>query len=313
MMALEGAPGGFRGAYITARDVVRYDGLRGLYKGFGTVLTGLIPARMLYLATLEATKSGVQSMLRYYPQVSDTFVASSSSFIAGGAASLAGQLVIVPIDVVSQRLMIMGGGQAGASIGVPASVIHVREPGGRVNGIQLARHIIHTEGVFRGLYRGFGASVVTFVPSSAIWWASYGAWQSVLWHQVDKVAMFRPEGAVERSSGSILGVQVVAGILTGCTSASLTNPLDVIKTRIQTAKAHPTDGSAPSWRTVAADLLRSEGPRGFFRGLVPRMTSTAIWGTAMVTTYEFLKRMCILPGDDDKDVNASVVLGTGHS
>mgnify|MGYP001080347409 len=37
-----------------------------------------------------------------------------------------------------------------------------------MNGLQVARQIIAVEGV-RGLYRGFGASVMTFVPNSAIW------------------------------------------------------------------------------------------------------------------------------------------------
>lgn len=43
--ALEGAPSGLRGAANIARDVVRTDGVRGLYRGFGTVIIGIIPAR----------------------------------------------------------------------------------------------------------------------------------------------------------------------------------------------------------------------------------------------------------------------------
>ena len=41
-------------------------------------------------------------------------------------------------------------------------------PKTRQNGIQLAIQILHKEGI-RGLYRGFGASIATFVPSSALW------------------------------------------------------------------------------------------------------------------------------------------------
>ena len=41
-------------------------------------------------------------------------------------------------------------------------------PRPRQNGIQLAMQILQKEGV-GGLYRGFGASIATFVPSSAIW------------------------------------------------------------------------------------------------------------------------------------------------
>lgn len=301
MMALEGAPSGIRGVVYTVRDVVHHDGVRGLYKGFGTVLCGLIPARMLYLATLEATKSGMHTILhrrgkdsdggetRYF---SDAFAASLASFFAGGTASLAGQLVIVPIDVVSQRLMIMGGGSDPRRSLSSTSAAKTMP---RVNGLQLARQIVSEEGVL-GLYRGFGASVVTFVPSSAIWWASYGAWQTILWNQADRLSA-APQG-VERSSTNILGVQVVSGILTGCTSAVLTNPLDVVKTRLQTAKTNPADGARPTWRSIASNLFKTDGLSGFFRGVVPRMISTSIWGTAMVTTYEFLKRMCALEEEE---------------
>lgn len=55
----------------------------------------------------------------------------------------------------------------------------------RMNGVSMARHVIATEGVL-GLYRGFGMSVATFVPSSGIWWGSYGAFQKLVWQQVDQ-------------------------------------------------------------------------------------------------------------------------------
>ncbi|KDD73811.1 hypothetical protein H632_c1819p0, partial [Helicosporidium sp. ATCC 50920] len=45
-MALENVPGGLRGAAHTARTVIAADGPLGLYAGFGTVIMGLVPARM---------------------------------------------------------------------------------------------------------------------------------------------------------------------------------------------------------------------------------------------------------------------------
>lgn len=146
-------------------------------------------------------------------------------------------------------------------------------------------------------------------------------WQQVLWHQVDRV-----RGHHWHSEGEILAVQGAAGILTGCTSAFLTNPLDVVKTRLQTAGAHGTAATAaavaavpaaqgapamaaaaagggsaagavagaaaaaeaaavrPTWGQVASHLLHTEGAAGFFRGVAPRMASSSIWGTTMVST-----------------------------
>jgi solute carrier family 25, member 44 len=51
----------------------------------------------------------------------------------------------------------------------------------------------------------------------------------------------------------------------------------------------------PTVTTVAKQLLAEDGPRGFFRGLLPRMANVVLWGTCMVNAYEFLKRFCVLP------------------
>jgi len=47
-------------------------------------------------------------------------------------------------------------------------------------GIDVARKVIKADGI-RGLYRGFGLSVMTYAPSSAVWWASYGSSQRIIW------------------------------------------------------------------------------------------------------------------------------------
>ena len=42
------------------------------------------------------------------------------------------------------------------------------------------RTIVRTEGV-AGLYRGFGLSLLTYVPSGFVWWATYSASQRAFW------------------------------------------------------------------------------------------------------------------------------------
>lgn len=46
-MALAGSQAGLGGAVATARGVLAADGVRGLYRGFGTVVMGMFPARMV--------------------------------------------------------------------------------------------------------------------------------------------------------------------------------------------------------------------------------------------------------------------------
>lgn len=57
----------------------------------------------------------------------------------------------------------------------------------------------------------------------------------------------------------------------------------------------PDAPSAPGGRATIAstvqELIREGGPSALMRGVVPRTLSTMMWGTAMVTAYEFLKRI----------------------
>ena len=71
--------------------------------------------------------------------------------------------------------------------------------------------------------------------------------------------------------------------------------LDIVKTRLQVLSgpqggASGVPGVRHTFWSTAAELYRQHGASGFFRGVKPRMMSVSIWGTTMVTTYEFLKR-----------------------
>lgn len=73
-------------------------------------------------------------------------------------------LLCIDMFQISQKLMVQG--YSG----------HARYKGG----IDVARKVIKADGI-RGLYRGFGLSVMTYAPSSAVWWASYGSSQRIIW------------------------------------------------------------------------------------------------------------------------------------
>ena len=95
-------------------------------------------------------------------------------------------------------------------------------------------------------------------------------------------------GGGEASASQILAVQTAAALAAGCTSATLTTPLDVVKTRLQVAGA--VGAARPSAAAVVRRLLAEDGVAGLFRGLGPRTASVALWGTCMVNAYEGLKR-----------------------
>jgi len=110
MMTLDAQGGGgnvgIRATAKAVRSVVSKEGVLGLYRGFPTVVTGFLPARLVYLSTLESVKSRMKKVLFANTQLDQTKVVAFSSFLSGACASLASQTIFVPVDVISQQQMV---------------------------------------------------------------------------------------------------------------------------------------------------------------------------------------------------------------
>ena len=102
--------------------------------------------------------------------------------------------------------------------------------------------------------------------------ATTGAYQNVLW---SLLATSRGADAPPPTAADVVPVQTLAAVFAGATSGLLTTPLDVVKTRLQTAPFEPGKPK-PTFRSVAAQLLRDEGAAGFLRGVVPRVSSAMV-------------------------------------
>ncbi|EPS74614.1 hypothetical protein M569_00141, partial [Genlisea aurea] len=254
------------------RSIFRNEGLSGFYRGFGTSMMGTVPARALYMGALEITKSYVSYISSDHlglPEASSSTIANAA---AGLSAAMAAQLVWTPVDVVSQRLMVQG------SIGLK-----------KYNGgIDAFRQIIHSDGV-KGLYRGFGISILTYAPSNAVWWASYS-----LVHRGISGSYFNNnnnngERACRPDGVSVVAIQGVSAAMASGASALVTMPLDTVKTRLQVLDG---DGVQPSVFQTVRNLVKEGGGLGAcYRGLAPRWASMSMSATIMITTYEFLKRL----------------------
>ncbi|KAJ4960212.1 hypothetical protein NE237_020122 [Protea cynaroides] len=258
-----------RNAFSIVRRILKTDGIPGLYRGFGTVITGAIPARIIFLSALESTKVAAFKIIEPF-KFSEPIQAAIANGLAGMTASVFAQAVFVPIDVVSQKLMVQGYSGYATYNG----------------GLDVARKIVKSDGI-RGLYRGFGLSVMTYSPSSAVWWASYGSSQRLIW---SKILGYDTEQNKELvpSLTTIVLVQAAGGIFAGAAASCITTPLDTIKTRLQ-VMGHEKRETATK---VVKKLIVEEGWKGLYRGLGPRFFSMSAWGTSMILSYEYLKRLC---------------------
>lgn len=79
-----------------------------------------------------------------------------------------------------------------------------------------------------------------------------------------------------------------AALVSGTVTCLITNPLWLVKTRIQAQDTRALEYSN-TWGAFSA-IHREEGLRGFYRGLVP-----SLWGVSHITLqfplYESLKQM----------------------
>jgi solute carrier family 25 protein 44 len=190
-------------------------GMRGLFSGVGPVLLGAIPARCSYIAALEAIKVPAERAAR--AMGADGSVASGFAHGAGGfAAAFVSSLVYVPVDVVSQRMMLEG---ASGSLA------------------QTVREVTSGPRGWRGLYRGLGISLMLGLPAGSLWWATYGSVRTAL---ADEAPSSRGREFAHKAIASTAAAAVVVSVM---------SPLDMIKTRVQlltdsavcdSSPAHPT-------------------------------------------------------------------------
>ncbi|EFJ20304.1 hypothetical protein SELMODRAFT_415629 [Selaginella moellendorffii] len=262
-----------------ARGILKHDGIRGFYRGFGTSLLGTIPARALYMSALEITKSNVAGGALQLG-FSEPIAAAMANAAGGVSAAVAAQLVWTPVDVISQRLMVQGGRNGGGGSGGGGGKEEFPRYRG---GFDAFRKILKSDGV-KGLYRGFGMSVLTYAPSNAVWWASYCVTQRSIWSHLGYLG-----GAAEPTSAAVVCVQGISAAAAGGAAALVTTPLDTVKTRIQVLESDRRP--PPSISQTLRVLVMEGGWRACYRGLGPRWASMSMSATTMITTYEFLKRM----------------------
>lgn len=251
------------------KQILKTDGIPGIFRGFGTSAIGSLPGRVLALTSLEVSKD----MMLKYTEGLDMPEAARVG-ISNGAAGMFSNLVscayYVPLEVIGQRLMVQG---------LPGTTVSSGP-------FDTVRKVIKAEG-FRGLYRGFGLTAVTQSPASALWWGAYGAAQHIIWRSLG----YKDDMDKKPSHMEMVTVQATAGMVAGACSSVITTPLDTVKTRLQVMDNYGV--GRPSVLKTTRTLLKEDGWRGFYRGFGPRFLNMSLYGTTMIVTYELIKRLSV--------------------
>lgn len=144
----------YRGPADVLVKTFRSEGIRGLYRGFPTVIAGGTPGTIVYLCGYDIFKDRISSALSPSNAMESTTTDEESfavHFAAGILAETVACLIYVPVDVIKERLQI----QQNKDL--------VQYKGGWDALVKICK----TEGPM-GIYKGYGATLASFGPFSAL-------------------------------------------------------------------------------------------------------------------------------------------------
>ncbi|PRP87761.1 solute carrier family 25 member 44-like [Planoprotostelium fungivorum] len=246
------------------RTSIKTAGFRGMYTGYWPNTIGNIPGNAVYLLSYNFFRSKLSD----YASDGPVWV----SLAAGGLADLTSNLFYAPVDVVVQRLFIQN------------------EKSKRYkNATDAIGQIYRADGI-KGFYRGFGAVLMTNVPSSAVWWASYESCKEAFSHLAHKIRPQTDSKVIEQN----LLAQFAAGATAGVTMVLVTNPLEVVKTRLQTQHfSRPGEAAyfyANTWQGLRS-IVKTEGPRALYKGVLPRCLYSCVFSSLSGVIYEYTMKV----------------------
>lgn len=154
------------------------------------------------------------------------------------------------------------------------------------------RKIYLNEGM-KGYYRGLGATFIVSMLASSLWWMSYENIKSLLYRPSVLPYFVLSKSSDEKSLDVHRLPQVTAGFIAGTVTSACVNPLDVVKTRIQTQNINPigTTGTTVIYRNMFHGLQclwREEGINGLMRGVLPKLMSRGPLSAISALVFELV-------------------------
>ncbi|KAF2229843.1 calcium-binding mitochondrial carrier protein Aralar2 [Viridothelium virens] len=191
---------------------------------------------------------------------------SWAHFVAGGLGGMTASTITCPLDVLRTRLQSdfyqTQLAATRAARGIPplsqlsparGAILHITET------FQILFAIPRQEG-WRALFKGLGPNLVAVIPAQATKFFTYGNGKKI-------ISKYLNDG--RESAWVHLCAAATSGIITG----TVTNPIWLVKTRLQLDRSHAERAGSVQARRYKNALdctmqtVRNEGVRGLYRGL----------------------------------------------
>lgn len=227
----------------TVQKTYKIEGFRGFYGGLSAVIVGGVPGVAIYLTSYEMSKR----------KLSEISIFKSSPFLiyftSGMIAEALCCLLFVPVDVVKERLQVQLLTNDKTLINMNNNIMY--------NGsLDAFVKIMKYEGI-QGIYKGYGATMLSYGPFSALYFLFY--------EEMKKYCMNSNDMKKDITFLQSLICSAGAGAL----ASHITNPLDLVKLRMQlergTNSTEKNVYTGTSMFKTMKLIFKQEGMSGLYR------------------------------------------------
>lgn len=247
-------------------EIYKLEGTRGLFRGLGPNLVGIVPARSINFFVYGNGKRVIANTFNGGRE--NAYVHLSAAAVAGIATSTATN----PIWLIKTRLQLDRN---------PNDLTRSRYS----SSYDCFKHVIRTEGV-KGLYKGLTASFLG-VSESTIQWVTYEYFKKLI---ARRSAIRKAEGlpdntTLETSLEWVYKLSAAAGAK--FLAAGLAYPHEVVRTRLRQS---PESGGAKYTGLVQCFRLvwREEGMAALYGGLTAHLMRVVPNAAILFGTYELV-------------------------
>lgn len=256
----------YQGIAPSLRRIYAEEGARGFFKGNGANCVRVFPYVAIQFAVFERVKPVLLELQNANASAPSEQLATGLKVLGGAVAGVASVIVTYPLDAARARLTVQGGLSSTQYAGIWDAI----------------RGIFHAEGL-RGVYRGVLPTIWGIAPYVGLNFAVF----ETLRTRAPKDAKGNPDPMFLLACGGVAGA-------CGQTAAY---PMDVLRRRFQLSALRSigaTSGAGASAYSSTLgglrSIVRNEGVRGLYKGIVPNLIKVVPSIAIMFTTNELLKR-----------------------
>jgi solute carrier family 25 protein 39/40 len=247
-------PGHFNGTIDAFVKIARNEGIRSLWSGLSPTIVSAIPATVFYFSVYD------NLLCRARKRFGDHIYIP---LVVGAIARAIAVTIVSPLEMIRTKMQ-----SESLSYG------HI----GRA-----LKSTVKNDG-YLALWRGLGPTILRDIPFSALYWTGYESLKKFFINYYQK-------------EHTTFTISFVSGALSGSFAAIVTLPFDVVKTRRQITlgqiKSPSNIASTVTNKSTVAimkEIVNSQGYRGLFSGLTPRIAKIAPACATMIASYDYLKQ-----------------------